>query len=185
MAVKAGRNQLSMVLRQALRDRVNYYETSGSVVHCQMKTEIKTGGTTAHHILELAGRYSDGAAGADFEGLVIEMDLRGTTGDISSVYAGIEVAMCSNTGSTRTVTGPVSCLRAFNRMHGTVTTGPYVIYVETAEGNKAWAGFARFCDDGGNMADLASATATVNSVVKCTVGSTTTYLVGYATYTPT
>ena len=183
MAWPQGRKQLEYLVRQALRGGVSFYETSGSINLYQMKPDVETGGTTSITALEVSPRFSDAAAGSQMRGIVSDVILQGTTGDISGRVDCIEAKLESASGSTRTVTGPVSCLRCINDMHGTVTTGPYCISVDTHGGNKAWAGFAYLPDDGGNIADLASATATINTVIKYAVGSTVSYIAGYTSYT--
>ncbi len=99
------------------------------------------------------------------------------TGDVRSYESSL------GNPSGQTVSGTMSSLKCINNAAGTVTGGVYPIYVITSGDATPWAGFAKLPDDSGVIADLASNASTINAVVKVKVGSTTTYLVGYTTYT--
>jgi len=158
--------------------------TSGHAIVMQLKSQLSGTGTASLTCLEVAPKVLDAVAAGTISGVKVAIDLEGASAGTVTAAQCFEANVGSDSGTVRTVTTAV-CYRAINNLHGTVTNGPFVIDVDAHGGNKAWAAFARLPDAGANqIADLASATSTVNAVIKCIVGSTTTYLVGYASYTP-
>ena len=164
---------------------VEYTNTSGTVINLQLKSALAATGTASLTSIELAPKVLAGVAAGTISGVKVAIDLEGLTAGTVTMAQCFEANVGSDSGTVRTVTTAV-CYRAINNMHGTVTNGPFVLDVDAAGGNVAWAAFARVPDVGVNgLADLASNASTINAVIKCVVGSTTTYLVGYASYTPT
>ncbi|MDO8671241.1 MAG: hypothetical protein Q7O66_07390 [Dehalococcoidia bacterium] len=163
---------------------VEYTNTTGTVILLQLKSALAATGSASLSGIEIAPKVLNAIAGGSISGIKVAIDLEGTSAGTITLAQCYEAALGSDSGTVRTVT-TATCFRAINNMHGTVTNGPYVIDVVTHGGNVAWAAFARLPDVGANqIADLASASTTVNAVIKCVVGSTVTYLTGYATYTP-
>lgn len=162
----------------------NYSNTSGTVILMQLKSALNATGTASMTGLEVAPKVNDAVAAATIRGLVAAIDLEGASAGLIGTATGVEGNVGSDSGTVRTVT-TARCFYAVNNLHGTCTNGINVIEVEAAGGTVAWNAFAKLPDSGANsIADLASATATINAVVKVVVGSTTSYLVGYASYTP-
>jgi hypothetical protein len=63
------------------------------------------------------------------------------TGNIGSYVFCYEAQLCTDDEYAKTVTGPMACYRAKNDVHGTVTNGVFVNFIEAAGDNKAWTGF--------------------------------------------
>ncbi len=164
---------------------VEYTNTTGTVILLQLKSALAATGSASLCGIEISPKVLNAVAGGTISGVKVAIDLEGTSAGTITLAECFEANLGSDSGTARTVT-TASCFRAINNMAGTVTNGPYVIDVDAAGGSVAWAAFARVPDVGVNgMADLASGTATVNAVIKFIVGSTTTYITGYASYTPT
>ena len=160
-----------------------YSNTSGTVIILQLKSALAGTGTASLVGIEVAPKVLNAIAASQISGVNVAIDLEGASAGLITRIQCFEANVGSDAGTVRTVTTAV-CYRAVNNMAGTVTNGPFVIDVDAAGETVAWAAFARLPDAGANqIADLASATATINAVIKCIVGSTTTYLVGYASYT--
>lgn len=187
MAWSQGRKAFEQAVRQALRGSVSFYDTSGEINMYQAKPDMKATGAAGITAFEVSPRFSSGVAGSKLVGFYSNPILKGSgaAGDLTSDMRCYEAKLEVDTGSTRTVAGTAACLHCMSGMHGTVTGGVYPLYVSAAGGGTDWSGLMKLPDDGGSIADLASAVSTVNTVVKCRVGATTTYLVGYGTYTPT
>jgi hypothetical protein len=164
----------------------DFTETSGDVIGFQSKPNVSVGGTTTVYGAQISPRFADDIAGGDLVGLQADCILKGNAGNLSGDVRAFQGQITDENLAGRTISGTVSCFWAWNQLAAhTITGGVYVLHVTAAGGATAWSGLAKLPDDGGNIADLASATATINAVVKIKVGSTVSYLAGYATYTPT
>lgn len=113
---------------------------------------------------------------ANLQGIISEC-YGNTSGNISGVVTAFEGKVDMPSGYAGTVTGPVTILRCFNDMHGTVTNGVFVIGVDTHGGNKAWDGLALLPDDDAIADDDESGTSgTRAGWIKVKVGSSTRYI---------
>jgi len=158
----------------------DYTATSGDVTAVQSKPNISVTGTTGVTALEVSPRFADGIAGSKLVGIMSNPDLKGTTGDLSSAMRCYEGKLESASGSTRTV-AEAYVLHCMQALHGTVTTGPYPICVDTAGGNVAWAGFAKLPDDSQVANDEDTGTAnTIAGYIKVLIGSATRYIYTYS-----
>lgn len=79
---------------------------------------------------------------ANLQGIISEC-YGNTIGNITGIVAAFEGKVDMPSGYPGTVTGPVSILRCFNDMHGTVTNGVFVLDIANHGGNKAWDGLIR------------------------------------------
>lgn len=79
---------------------------------------------------------------ANLQGVISEC-YGNTIGDVTGIVAAFEGKVDMPSAYPGTVTGPVSILRCFNDMHGTVTNGVFVMDIANHGGNKAWDGFIR------------------------------------------
>lgn len=160
----------------------DFIATSGDINAMQSKPNISVGGSTGVCALEVSPRVASGiTTTGKVVGIFSNPLSKGTTGNVGTMRAFEGKVECP-TGSTKTTT---NCwiLEAMNAMHGTVTNGPTVIKVNAAGGNKDWEALMELCDNGGAIADLASAVTTVNGAIKVIIGTTTCYIPTYASYT--
>lgn len=104
---------------------------------------------------EASPRFDEGIVGLDLTGIISNPLLKGKAGDLKGEMRAYEGKVECPSGSTRTVTGPVSILKAGQAMHGTVTNGVFVIDVDTAGGNVAWDGLLNLPDDNAIASDTA------------------------------
>ncbi len=110
--------------------------------------------------------------------------IHSTAGAITGDVRGYEVSLGCPTGAG-TITGVLSGMKCINNTTKAVTGGIYPMYVVAHGDAQPWNGVMLIPDEGVNsIGDLASGTATINSVFKVVVGSTVSYIAGYATYTP-
>lgn len=125
--------------------------------------------------LEVSPRFADGQGGVSLTGIMSNPDLKGSgaAGNVSGEIRAYEAKVESASGSTRVVTGPVSCFKAGQAMHGTVTNGVFVLDADAGGGNVAWKGLMNLPDDG----QLAKVSANMSSqgqmdgYIKVTIGS--------------
>ena len=158
---------------------------SESIIGFQSKPRAGNNRTAGIYGGELEPGFNDGFGGTSLVGLASRPTLKGTEGNLSGDVRAYEASIGADSGSIRVISGVASCLWVDNNFYGTITGGVYVIHVPNpGGGNVAWSGFAKLVDDGGNIADLASAVTTVNGVIKVNIGATVAYVPTYATYTP-
>jgi hypothetical protein len=123
------------------------YTTDASIIGLLVKPRAGVELTNRIAGIEVSPGINDSFAGTSVSGIISNPLLKGTTGDLSGEMRAFEGKVESDTGSTRTVTGPVSVFQANQAMHGTVTNGVYVMDVNAGGGNVAWSGFALLPDD--------------------------------------
>lgn len=158
----------------------DFLATSGEHSMIQVKPNVSVGGTTGITAIEVSPRFASGIAGSKIVGIFSNPDLKGAAGgNLSSAMRCFEGKLESASGSTRTL-AEAYVLHCMNALHGTVTTGPYAICVDTAGGNVAWAGFAKLPDDDAiaNDEDTGAAN-TITGYIKVLVGSATRYIYLY------
>lgn len=161
----------------------DYVATSGDVCAVQTKPNISVGGTTGVTGIESMPRFASGIAGSKLVGIMSNPILKGAAGgNLSSAMRCYEGKLESDSGSTRTV-AEAYVLHAMQALHGTVTDGPYVLAVDAAGGNVEWAGLMKLVDNGGAIADLASAVTTVVGAIKVKIGAQVGYIPVYTSYT--
>jgi len=119
------------------------YTVDASIVAAQIKPAAGVALTNGIVGLEVEPRINDTFAGTNLHGIFSGPWKRGTgaAGNLSGTMIAYEGKLQSDSGYTGTITGPAAVLRAVNSLHGTVTTGPAVIYVHNHEGNVAWDSF--------------------------------------------
>lgn len=125
--------------------------------------------------LEVSPRFADGQGGVSLTGIMSNPDLKGAgaAGDVSGEIRAYEAKCESKSGSTRVVTGPVSCFKAGQAMHGTVTNGVFVLDVDAGGGNVAWASLMNLPSDNqvaGGTANMSSA-GQIDGYLRVTIGS--------------
>jgi hypothetical protein len=116
------------------------FTDDASIVAAQIKPAAGVELTNGIVGLEVEPRVNDTFGGTSIHGIYAAPWKRGTgaAGDLSGDFLAIEGKLQSDSGYTGTITGPAAVLRAVNSLHGTVTTGPVVIYANNHEGNVAW-----------------------------------------------
>ncbi len=116
------------------------FTTDASIVAAQIKPAAGVALTNGIVGLEVEPRINDTFAGTSIHGIFAGPWKRGTgaAGNLSGDFLAIEGKLQSDSGYSGTITGPAAILRAVNSLHGTVTTGPVVIYANQHEGNVAW-----------------------------------------------
>jgi len=125
------------------------YTTAASIVGMQCKPRAGVAMTAGIYGAEFEPGINSGFAGVSICGVASRPTIKGTAaGNITGVVDCFEAALGSDTGSVRTITGPMSCLHAINNTHGTVTNGIFVINADAAGGNTAWTGFLRVAATG-------------------------------------
>ena len=124
-----------------------------------------------------APKVLDAVAAGTISGIAIAIDLEGASAGTITTARGIEVNLGSDSGTVRTVTN-AHCIEATNNLHGTITTGPFVIKVNTHGGNIAWAGLALLPDDGAIASDGGTPGAVTGATgwIKVVVGSAVRYI---------
>ncbi len=165
------------------------YTVAASIIGMQSKPRAGVVMTDNIYGAEYEPGINEGFAAKGVIGVAARPTIKASVASPGGNLTGEIIAFEANVGtdspSTRTITGPVSCLRAYNNLYGTITNGVFIIVADVHGGTVAWTGFAKLPDDSGNLADLASAVTTVNGVIKVKIGTTTGYIPTYATYTPT
>ena len=164
-----------------------YVDTaSESIIGFQCKPRAGNTRTASIYGAEMEPGLNDTFGGTSLIGFASRPILEGTTGDLSGDVRAYEASIGSDSGSSRTIAGVASALWVDNNFYGTVTGGVYVIHVPNPGGGTvSWSGLLNLVDDGGNLADLASAVATVVGAIKVKIGSQVGYLPVYSGYTPT
>lgn len=120
----------------------DYSAESGDVTAVQIKPNVAIGGTTGVTGLEVSPRFASGAAGSKLVGIMSNPDLKGSSGNLSSVIRCYEAKFDGGTG--RTVTGPAYTLDAMTANEATITGGCFVIGVQAAGGGgTGWTGLIR------------------------------------------
>ncbi len=119
---------------------------------------------------------------ANLQGIISEC-YGNTIGNITGIVAAFEGKVDMPSGYPGTVTGPVSILRCFNDMHGTVTNGVFVMDIANHGGNKAWDGFIRGAEALGTHSMTTSSDKTGNAksgTIKVVFNNTTYHIQLYA-----
>lgn len=155
----------------------DYTRTSGDQTAVQTKPNMSVTGTGGITGIEASPRFADACAGSKCVGIMSNPILKGTTGDLTSAMRCYEGKLESDSGSTRTL-AEAYVLHAMQALHGTVTTGPYVIAVDAAGGNVAWAGLLKLPDDSQIATDTGTPGAVTGATgwIKVLVGSATRYI---------
>jgi len=161
----------------------DYTQISGDTMALQLKPSQAATTTGDIFGAQISPRIQESYGAGSLQGLGINCDLKGAAGGNVTTLRGISVELESASGSTRTITN-ATVVRGRNYLHGTVTNGPYMLQVDTHEGNVAWGAFAKLCDDGGNIADLATGvTGNPTGAIKVKIGDTVGYIPIYVGYT--
>ncbi len=119
------------------------FTEDASIVAVQIKPAAGVDLTSGIVGLEVEPRVNDTFDGTSIHAIYAAPWKRGAgaAGDLSGDFLAIEGKLQSDSGYTGTIAGPAAILRAVNSLHGTVTTGPVVIYANQHEGNVAWTAF--------------------------------------------
>ena len=119
-----------------------YTTASGDRTAVQIKPNQAITGTAGMTGLEVSPRFTDACAGSKLVGIMSNPDLKGSSGDLSSVIRCYEAKFDGGTG--RTVTGAAYALDAMTANEATISGGCFVIGVEAAGGGgTGWTGFLR------------------------------------------
>jgi len=120
----------------------DYTATSGDRTAVQIKPNQSVTGTAGMTGLEVSPRFADACGGSKLVGIMSNPDLKGSSGDLTSVIRCYEAKF--DGGSGRTVTGPAYTLDAQTANEATITNGCFVIGVTAAGGGgTGWTGFIR------------------------------------------
>ena len=122
-----------------------FTNTSGDITGARIAPRQGATSTGSVRGLEVIPGGSAAASSFGFANLqgVISEAYGNTIGNITGIVAAFEGKVDMPSGYPGTVTGPVSILRCFNDMHGTVTNGVFVLDVANHGGNKVWDGLIR------------------------------------------
>jgi hypothetical protein len=164
----------------------DYAVTSGDIIGFQSKPAGNGDGTATVYGGQISPRFNDAVGGAALVGLQVETILKGATAKaVSGDIRALDVRLTTD-GAGHTVGGDTAGIKFYNLLASSTYTGGVYPIVVTAHGStQAWSGFAKFADDSGVVADLASAVSdTVNGAIKVVIGSTTCYIPTYDGYTP-
>ncbi len=162
------------------------FDTAASIVGMQCKPRAGVAMTSGIYGAEFEPGINSGFVGTSLIGVASRPTLKGTAaGNLSGDVRAYEASVGADTGSVRTIAGTVSCLWCDNNFHGTVTGGVYAIHIPNAAGgNVAWGGVMKLVDNGGTIADLASAvTGNATGVFKVMIGAVAGYVPMYSAYT--
>ncbi len=162
------------------------YTTAASIIGTQ--TKPRAGVNMTNDIIGMESMPGIGVTAiTSTAGIVCykaEPYIHATAGAITGDVRGYEVSLGCPSGAG-TITGVLSGLKCVNNTAKAVTGGIYPMYVVAHGDTQPWNGVVLVPDEGVNsIGDLASATSTINSVFKVVVGSTVSYIAGYASYTP-
>jgi hypothetical protein len=119
-----------------------FTNTSGDITGARVAPRVGATTTGSVRGIECIPGGTSTFGYANLQGIISEC-YGNTSGNITGIVAAFEGKVDMPSGYAGTVTGPVSILRCFNDMHGTVTNGVYVLDVANHGGNKAWDGFIR------------------------------------------
>lgn len=120
----------------------DYPATSGDCTAVQVKPNMTGTGTAGVTGIEVSPRFADGIAGSKLVGIMSNPDLKGSSGNLSSVIRCYEGKFDGGTG--RTVVGPAYTLDAMTANAATITNGCFVIGAQAAGGGgTGWTGFMR------------------------------------------
>jgi len=163
----------------------DYLATSGDIIGFQSRPRAAASGTQTIYGAQLQPGFNDGIDGASLVGFMAECVLKGDSGDLSGDIRAFQGQITDENVAGRTIDGVTSILDAWHQLAAhTFTGGVHVINVRAPGGATPWSGFAVFPDDGGGIADLASAvTGSPTGVVKIKIGSTVGYIPMYVAYT--
>ena len=167
--------ELEDVVFSGVKTTTVYTITSGHAIVMQLKPQLSATGTASLTCIELVPKALDAVAGGTIQGITIQVDLEGASAGTITTARGIEVSLGSDSGTVRTVTN-AQCFEATNNFHGTITTGPFVIKVNTAGGNVAWAGLVYAPDDGAIAKYNEDKTGGTKGWIKCRIGAYTGYI---------
>lgn len=133
----------------------DYTRTSGDTSAVQVKPDQTITGTAGLTGIEVSPRFSDAAGGSKLVGIMSNPDLKGSSGDLTSVIRCYEAKFDGGTG--RTVTGPAYILDAMTANAATITNGCFVIGVQAAGGGgTGWTGFLRASASGAGGVTVSS-----------------------------
>ena len=158
------------------------YTTAASIVGVQVKPRAGVNMTNEVIGIESMPGINSSYTGTGIVCFKAEPYFGSTTGALSGDVRGYEVSLGAPSG-VGTQSGGCYGIEFINNSAKSFSGGIYPIFVNTHGDAVAWSGLMKLPDDGGSIADLASNAATINAVLKVVVGSTTTYLVGYTSYT--
>lgn len=107
----------------------DYTQASGSSIAFQAKPNQTVLTTGTVYGGQIQPRYASGIAGDSLVGLDVEPILKGTTGNLSGDWRGLDVVLESDNPSSRTIAGTATGIRVRNNIHTTVTGDVEVIQV--------------------------------------------------------
>ena len=135
---------------------------------------------------QISPRLNSAIGALSLIGMSVDPILKGSTTGTVTNLRGLQVTLTDDNSAGRTITNQPAMIRLWHQLAAhTFTNGNPVGISMEAAGGIGWGFAMKFADDSGSgLADLASATATINGVIKVQIGSTTGYIPTYATYTP-
>ena len=132
-----------------------YTTASGDRTAVQIKPNQAITGTAGMTGLEVSPRFTDACAGSKLVGIMSNPDLKGSSGNLSSVVRCYEAKFDGGTG--RTVAGSAYSLDAMTANEATITGGCFVIGVSAAGGGgTGWTGFIRASASGAGGVTVSS-----------------------------
>jgi hypothetical protein len=133
---------------KTIRINSRTYTVAASIIGMQCKPRAGVVMTNNIYGAEFEPGMNDGYAGVSVIGVASRPTLKGATGNLSGEVIAFEASLGSSATSTRTVTSPLCCLRAYNNFRGTATGGIYIIHADTHGDIVPWSGLAKLPNDG-------------------------------------
>ena len=171
---------------EKMRWSTNKVTSTGDNIGFQSKIPQTVTTTGEVYGAQISPRLNSAVGAGSLIGMSVDPILKGSTTGTVTNLRGLQITMTDDNSAGRTITNQPAMIRLWHQLAAhTFTNGnPVGIHFDTA-GGVAWGFAMKLADDSGTgLADLASATATINGVIKVQIGSTTGYIPTYATYTP-
>lgn len=159
-----------------------FTNTSGDITGARVAPRVGATTTGSVRGVEVIPGGTSTFGFANIQGVISEC-YGNTSGNITGIMAAFEGKVDMPSGYAGTVTGPVSILRCFNDMHGTVTNGVFVLDIANHGGNKAWTGFIRGAEALGTHSLTTSSDktgSTKSGTIKCYFNNTLYHIQLYA-----
>ncbi|PIQ83884.1 MAG: hypothetical protein COV75_05080 [Candidatus Omnitrophica bacterium CG11_big_fil_rev_8_21_14_0_20_63_9] len=126
---------------------VDYTGTSGDKIGIQSRPNATGDGTVTLYGAQIQPRFKDAIGGASLIGLDVGPILKGTSGNMTGDWRGIEVNLTDDNQAGRTVDGIGAFLRLRPQIHHAITGGLFGIEVLKDGGTKGWDAFLKFEDE--------------------------------------
>lgn len=117
---------------------VDYTGTSGDKIGIQSRPQATGDGTVTLYGAQIEPRFKDAIGGASLIGLEVGPILKGTSGNLTGDWRGIEVNLTDDNAAGRTVSGIGAFIRLRPQIHHAITGGLFGIEALAEGGTKGW-----------------------------------------------